>query len=124
MLKCSSCLLLQLKRKDQEDPFISTATNIVEKYMEEFSKKHYDKIAKHFEISEEALKDVIHEILKLNPKPGDTVSDIQKSQQHITPDFLIYNSDGILELMLNSKNATIQNNSIIGLYNKPLYNET
>lgn len=99
------CLLLQLKRKDQEDPFISTATNIVEKYMEEFSKKHYDKIAKHFEISEEALKDVIHEILKLNPKPGDTVSDIQKSQQHITPDFLIYNSDGILELMLNSKNA-------------------
>jgi RNA polymerase sigma-54 factor len=99
------CLLLQLQRKDQDDPFISTATLIVEKYMEEFSKKHYDKIAKHFEIGEEALKDVIHEILKLNPKPGDTVSDIQKSQQHITPDFLIYNGDGVLELMLNSKNA-------------------
>ncbi len=99
------CLLLQLKRKNQDDPFISTAVLVVEKYMDEFSKKHYDKIAKHFEIGEEALKDVIHEILKLNPKPGDAVSDIQKSQQHITPDFTITNIDGILELSLNAKNA-------------------
>lgn len=99
------CLLLQLKRKDANDPFIALAIRVVKDYMDEFSKKHYDKIAKHLDISEESLKDVIHEILKLNPKPGDSYSDTQKSDQHVVPDFIMTNNDGVLELTLNSKNA-------------------
>jgi RNA polymerase sigma-54 factor len=73
--------------------------------MDEFSKKHYDKIEKQLYLNENELKDAIHEILKLNPRPGNTNADGTKSVQHIIPDFIITNSDGVLEVTLNSRNA-------------------
>lgn len=99
------CLLIQLKRKKNQTNIISIAIEIVDKHMEEFSKKHYDKIAKRLEIDDETLKQAIHEILKLNPKPGSSLADSQKSFQQIIPDFIIINNDGKLELSLNSRNA-------------------
>ncbi|HRG36938.1 MAG TPA: RNA polymerase factor sigma-54 [Bacteroidia bacterium] len=99
------CLLIQLRRKPQIG-IIQLATEVVEKQMDEFSKKHYDKISKKLEIDEEILKDVIHEILKLNPRPGNSMADGQKSFQQVIPDFLISMDDaGELQLTLNSRNA-------------------
>src|SRR6201990_1013316 len=40
------CLLIQLKRKDQTDPIIKKAIQVVENYLEEFTRKHYDKLEK------------------------------------------------------------------------------
>lgn len=99
------CLLIQLQRKMPPSPINSLAIEIVDKYMEEFSKKHYDKIAKKLEIDDETLKDAVTEILKLNPKPGSSLADSQKSFQQIIPDFIINANDGKLELSLNSRNA-------------------
>lgn len=99
------CLLLQLERKAEDHPTSKLALTIVKKYMDEFSKKHYDKIEKQLYLHESELKDAIHEILKLNPRPGNTNNDGTKSVQHIIPDFVITNNDGILEVTLNSKNA-------------------
>jgi RNA polymerase sigma-54 factor len=100
------CLLIQLKRKDVQTMTIELATEVVEKYMDEFSKKHYDKIAKKLEIEDEELfKDVIHEITKLNPRPGNSMADGQKSLQQIIPDFTLSNEDGILQVTLNGRNA-------------------
>ncbi|MEI7595677.1 MAG: RNA polymerase factor sigma-54 [Bacteroidota bacterium] len=100
------CLLLQLYRKDQTKTTIKQATITISKCFNEFTKKHYDKIAKKLGISEDDLKGVINEILKLNPKPGNSVLDGKKvSQMSIVPDFFVYNVDGKLELSLNSKNA-------------------
>lgn len=99
------CLLIQLYRKNQTSQIIQLAQEVIKNYMEEFSKKHYDKIARQLNLDDETLKDVIHEILKLNPRPGDSANDGQKSQVHIVPDFIITNNDGVLELSLNSKNA-------------------
>jgi RNA polymerase sigma-54 factor len=73
--------------------------------MEEFSRKHYDKILREMNIGEEELKSGMNEILKLNPRPGSTASEGQKSIQHIIPDFIITYNDGVLELTLNSRNA-------------------
>jgi RNA polymerase sigma-54 factor len=99
------CLLIQLNRKNTGNPVIKIAKEVIKNHMDEFSKKHYDKIAKHLNLNEAELKEVIHEILKLNPRPGDSMNDNQKSQVHIVPDFIISNSEGSLELTLNSKNA-------------------
>lgn len=99
------CLLIQLKRKDPPSPITSIAIEIVDKQMEEFSKKHYDKISKKLEIDDETLKQAVNEILKLNPKPGSSLADNQKSFQQIIPDFIINATDGKLELSLNSRNA-------------------
>ncbi len=99
------CLLIQLKRKESRTAIIDIATKVVDLQMEEFSKKHYDKISKKLEIDDETLKEVIHEILKLNPRPGNSMADGQKSFQQVIPDFTITNDDGELVLTLNSRNS-------------------
>ncbi len=99
------CLLIQLQRKQPRTPIVELATKVVDKQMDEFSKKHYDKIAKKLEIDDDTLKEVIHEILKLNPRPGNSMADGQKSYQQVIPDFIITNEDGELILTLNSRNS-------------------
>jgi len=99
------CLLLQLKRKDNNNIDIKSAVLILTNCFDEFTKKHYDKILKKTELSEEQLKRAIAEILLLNPKPGNTQSESAKIVQYIIPDFTININDGELELTLNSRNA-------------------
>jgi RNA polymerase sigma-54 factor len=99
------CLLIQLRRKEYQTVELKTAAWILRECIDEISKKHYDKISKKLELSDQELKDAIKEILKLNPKPGNSQSDSPKSTQHIIPDFILNNNEGNLELQLNSRNA-------------------
>ncbi len=99
------CLLLQLERK-LHTKSVKTAINIVENYFEEFTKKHYEKLAKHLKVEEGELKPAVTEIIKLNPKPGGSAKeDGGAAFQYIIPDFTIINNNGELELKLNSRNA-------------------
>lgn len=101
------CLLIQLKRIYYEHPSeeIDLAIKIIKRFFNEFTKKHYKKIMRRGEISEEQLKAAMDEILKLNPKPGNSLSESEKTNHYIIPDFSITNTDGELELMLNSWNT-------------------
>lgn len=99
------CLLIQLERKDEEERSIQLATLIISRYFTEFTKKHYEKIIKKANITEEELKEAIAEILKLNPKPGNSLGETTKTNHYILPDFMIFNNNGTLELSLNSRNA-------------------
>ena len=100
------CLLLQIERKDHITPEIALAEQILKDHFNEFTKKHYDKIIDRLGITEEELKKALEEILKLNPKPGSSYSDPQnKTYSHIIPDFVLENSDGELQLSLNSRNV-------------------
>ena len=96
------CLLLQLKRIEQT-PAVQNAILLLEKYFDEFIKKHYDKILKKARISEEELKDAIEEIIQLNPKPGNSMGETDKVNHYVIPDFIIHNNDGGLELSLNNR---------------------
>ncbi|WP_318343942.1 RNA polymerase factor sigma-54 [Flagellimonas baculiformis] len=98
------CLILQLKRKERK-PSVELAINILEKSFDQFTKKHYAKLAQKHHISEEQLKDAIAEIEKLNPKPGGSYSGSTRIIEHIVPDFSIRIVDGELELTLNGRNA-------------------
>lgn len=98
------CLLIQIKRKEKTVATI-TATAILDKCFDEFTKKHYKKIIKKLDIEEEYLKDAIEEIVKLNPKPGNSMRETNKVMQQIIPDFIITEEDGKLELSLNRRNA-------------------
>ncbi|UCG27039.1 MAG: RNA polymerase factor sigma-54 [Bacteroidales bacterium] len=100
------CLLLQIERKNMENSAIKRTRYILKYYFLEFTKKHYDKIITRMNISEDELKESIEEILKLNPKPGSSYSDpLNKTIQHIIPDFILDNKDESLELSLNSRNV-------------------
>jgi RNA polymerase sigma-54 factor len=99
------CLLIQLRRKDAvADPIVKKAILVVEHYLDEFTRKHYDKLEKSLNMTSIELRGVINEILKLNPKPGDS-SEVNTKQMQVIPDFHITNNDGVLILTLNSKNA-------------------
>ena len=98
------CLLLQLDRLPHAVDTL-TARAIVDKHFEAFTKKHYDKILERLEIDEEALRAAMEEIMRLNPKPGNTDRATDKPVQEIVPDFIITAIDGQLDLQLNSRNA-------------------
>ncbi|PCJ82844.1 MAG: RNA polymerase sigma-54 factor [Flavobacteriales bacterium] len=98
------CLLLQLDRKISDEN-IATAKLLLKESFDEFTKKHYEKIVNKLGITEEELRDAMDEVLKLNPKPGNSLNENIKVIEHIIPDFIISNVDGELELTLNSRNA-------------------
>jgi len=114
------CLLLQLERikqgieEDDGDKFSKTyivdkAIDTLKYCYEEFTKKHYDKIARKLEIAEEDaddVKDIVMLISGLNPKPGGVSNTAGMAKnQVIIPDFILINNNGKLELALNSRNA-------------------
>lgn len=99
------CLLIQLHSRPDKTYVSDLAEVIVRFYFDEFIKKHYDKIIQKAHISEEELKEAINEITSLNPKPGESISEVSRDSQYIVPDFIISNADGTLELTINSRNT-------------------
>ncbi len=98
------CLLLQLRRRDQSDVTVQLALQTIEHYFEEFSKKHYEKIQRRLGISSQEAYDVLTLITRLNPKPGSVEGDDDRSH-YLTPDFILSNHNGNLEVTLNARNA-------------------
>ncbi len=100
----SECLLLQLNRKKKDRPEIVNAIAIIEKEFHHFSLKHFAKLQERLNLSEEALKEAIKLISKLNPKPGGALSNVNQNT-HVVPDFILTLEEGKLEVRLNRRNA-------------------
>jgi RNA polymerase sigma-54 factor len=99
------CLLIQVKRSEVRNADTVLAERVLVKFFEEFTKKHYEKIAKRLDIEENDLKPAIDYILHLNPKPGNSMLESTRTVQHVVPDFLLVVEDDELKLTLNSRNA-------------------
>lgn len=100
------CLLIQIKRLKRNDESVKLARIILSDFFTEFTKKHYSKITNRLEIDDEQLKAAIAEIIKLNPKPGNSLKDSIRTIQHVIPDFILtVNDDDELNLTLNQRNA-------------------
>ncbi|MEP6929153.1 MAG: RNA polymerase factor sigma-54 [Flavobacterium sp.] len=98
------CLLLQLKHKTPTE-YVDLAIDIIENQFDAFTKKHYDKLLQKYSVSNEQLKKAIHEIERLNPKPGGSYTGNNKVTENVVPDFAIRITEGELELTLNGRNA-------------------
>lgn len=98
------CLLLQLYRKNPSNS-VSLAIEIIDDAFDHFIKKHYSKLIQKFDITEDDLREAIHEIEGLNPKPGGAYSGNTRMVEHVVPDFAIRIVDGELDLTLNGRNA-------------------
>jgi len=100
------CLRLQIDRKADQKPEVKLAGLILKDAFEEFTRKHFDKISRKFGVDEDTLKYAIDEILKLNPKPGNSFSNnISQGNQAIIPDFILEVVDNELKLSLNQRNV-------------------
>jgi RNA polymerase sigma-54 factor len=97
------CLLIQLRRLEREEKEFKDAEMLLDRFFNEFTKKHYKTILKKTEFNEDSLKAAIDVILQLNPKPGNSMSESSRVNHYIIPDFYISNNDGELELTLNNR---------------------
>ena len=97
------CLLLQLHRLADRNDAVKTATDILEKHFDLFSKKHYDRICDSLSLTDSELKDALGVIKKLSPRPADDTTPLQQSAEIIHPDFTITSRDGTLLLTLNNQ---------------------
>jgi RNA polymerase sigma-54 factor len=97
------CLLIQLERKPEKTKEVMLAMEVIRHHMEEFSKKHYEKILRRLGIDNEELKDIVDEIKHLNPRPGNTDTK-ESSFSAVVPDFIISVVDGKPELSINGRN--------------------
>ncbi|NCD41796.1 MAG: RNA polymerase sigma-54 factor, partial [Bacteroidia bacterium] len=79
------CLLIQLKRNEIITPAVDLAIDIIYKYFTDFTKKHFEKIQRKADVSEAELKAAVDEILKLNPKPGNSMNETVKVNHYVTP---------------------------------------
>ncbi|UOF94323.1 MAG: RNA polymerase factor sigma-54 [Bacteroides sp.] len=102
------CLLIQLINNYSDNPkkSIELAILIIDKYFYELYNKHYSKLENKLSCDSNFLKLVIDEIVKLNPKPGNSILDknIIKKSDIIIPDFRIINLDNKLRITLNDNN--------------------
>lgn len=103
-------LMLQIKHKSecqQVSEVLQQAYAILDECFDEFSKKHYEKIARKLKLSDEQLKDAIAEILKLNPKPGGNEGSAlyDAGAVKVIPDFTLDLIDGELQLSLNEEHV-------------------
>ena len=106
------CLIIQLQRQKDEAPLpdgqgkkVDIAILAIKKYFDEFTKKHYEKIQRGLNLNDDQLKEVMQQIIRLSPKPGGNVVELNKAENYVVPDFFIINNGGKLELTLNSRNA-------------------
>jgi RNA polymerase sigma-54 factor len=100
---------LQLKRKTSKKES-KLALEIIRDSFELFTKRHFDKIIIKHQIREIELKLAIKEIEKLNPKPGNSISNNStKLIEQVIPDFKIEIIDDDLQLSLNGRNKPVMN---------------
>ena len=105
------CLILQMEDRIRKEGIPADRNKtigllILKNHYEEFVKKHFEKLKKQYELSDTELREIIGEIVKLNPKPATSVENAKSyTTQYVIPDFIITNRDGELDLILNSKNA-------------------
>src|SRR5690606_34365709 len=97
------CLILQIEKKANSMEN-NLALTVLEDYFDEFSKKHFDKIQKKLGVDDETLKSVFQLITRLNPKPGNLISN-SHNVAYLMADFIVSYVNGKMEIILNSKNA-------------------
>jgi RNA polymerase sigma-54 factor len=98
------CLLVQLRMLPTTRA-TKSAIDIIQHHYESFIRKHFDKIQKQLSLTEADFRKAVDCIVKLNPKPGLSFGGGSESKKYIIPDFFVDNENGILQVMLNSKNA-------------------
>ena len=101
----SECLLIQLNRKENPTSATQIAKTILKEQFDLFAKKHYERLEKILRIDSETLKAALEEIINLNPRPGNSVSEGVTMEHYVIPDFILMNSSGELSIILNARNA-------------------
>ena len=97
------CLLLQIERRD-DSRLKELMRNVIADHFDEFTKKHWKRIQQALAIDDVTMEQVVHDLRRLNPKPGSSMGEaVGRSLQQITPDFIVdTHDDGSISFYLNN----------------------
>ncbi len=96
------CLLLQIDRSDDGEHKELQRRIIVEAY-DDFSHRRWDLLPEKLNVESESCRAAIAEIVKLNPRPGASLSEtLGQSRQQIVPDFTVDVSGEYITISSNS----------------------
>lgn len=104
------CLLLQLKAKPQTQD-VKVAREIVEHNFDLLSRMDFNKLRRALKVNEEQLRDAMGVIRSLDPKPGGASlpgESGEEKMRHITPDFIVENEGGALNLIIPNRIPALQ----------------
>jgi RNA polymerase sigma-54 factor len=97
------CLLIQLEFSKGDHRLVELGKKLLRDHFDEFTKKHYEKIAEILVITIDDVKKILEIISHLNPKPGEGTIDAQ--QNYLTPDFIVTKDEDTFIIQLNDKNV-------------------
>ena len=93
------CLLSQCRVINEKNEAQILGQKILESSYEAFSMKHYNTLAKQYNVTEDQLRESIDFIRKLNPKPGLGESHIAINT--VIPDFIVERDEENNDLLIN-----------------------
>ncbi len=97
------CLLIQLRRGKNTDPYYKyLAEKMLEEYYDDFTKRRFDALKQKMNLTDETLKETVHLIQSLNPKPGEGNIESEEMNQ-ISPDFIIEKVENDYVITLNDR---------------------
>ncbi len=94
------CLLIQL---NQQNPLNEKAIEMVRDNFDDFKNKRYEKLSKNMDLTLNQVNEIITEITKLNPKPGEGYITLENN--YIIPDVEVRKEEGEFRIYLNDFNV-------------------
>lgn len=97
------CLLLQIDRR-KPSHMTTLMRRVVTDLFDAFTNKRWDKLQHELGLGEAETEELVHELRRLNPKPGASMGEaVGRSMQQITPDFIVEtHDDGTVTFALNN----------------------
>ena len=92
-------LLLQIKQFPLESPWLKPAQELIEKHFDLLANREYTQLTRRLKISEEELKQILHLIQSLNPRPGSQIT--ASKPEYIIPDVIVSKHNGKWKVELN-----------------------
>ncbi len=92
------CLLIQLKNEKTNDPILET---IIKEHLDDLANKTYHKITASLKISDDELREKIHFISQLEPKPGRQYSSTEIN--FVVPDVIVRKVDNDYKIVVNER---------------------
>ena len=96
------CLQIQILHR-KPTPVTKLMHTVVSDYWNDFSHKHWQRIADAMQMSEATAEEVFREIRRLNPRPGASLGEAMgRSTEQVIPDFIItWDDDEVIRLAIN-----------------------
>jgi RNA polymerase sigma-54 factor len=97
------CLLIQLHRSKNADPYYKyLAEKMLEEHYDDFTKRRFEALKQKMNLTDETLRETVHLIQSLNPKPGEGNIESEEMNQ-ISPDFIIEKVENDYVITLNDR---------------------